>query len=317
MPIYSSRPRGGYTLVELLIAMVVGVIVLSSAMSLGVTTFRSMAGLQLRDGIDRNARYVGMVLQRDLTETGVDIESQVDFGTLAVWNDSISILRVPYRGDSAAPVYRLLLNAGNGSTGVCNRLTPATRNCVEIQSTTLPQIVAGDLVRYQLQTTRQLLLISSVQAVSGGYRLNFLPTQNMLIHHIAGLSTASVQSSTAPNVLIQELAPVMYYRAGTQLMRAANLNANGSWNGQVVAEGVQSFDATLIFTDGDELTQAVGSTDADATNNYNQISGIRVVARMQSERTDARVNGGVLLTRDFEWFVAPRNLIYERNRVGS
>jgi prepilin-type N-terminal cleavage/methylation domain-containing protein len=305
----SLRDRRGYSLAELLIAMVVGVLVLSSAMSLAVSTFRSMAGLTLRDGIDRNARYLGMVLQRDLTETGIDIESQANFGTLAVWADTISILSVPYRGDSAAPVYRLLLTID--PNGVCN-----ANDCVYIQATSLPQIVAGDLVRIQLQTTRRLARISSVQAVTGGYRLNYVAAQNMLIHHPAGTTGWTISNGSAPNVLVQELAPVMYYRAGTQLMRAASLNASGRPVGEVVAEGVQTFDASLIFTDGEELTQANGA-DGDGTNDYNQIAGIRVRAMMRSERADPRVNGGALLTREYEWFVAPRNLIYERNRVGS
>lgn len=306
----SLKQRRGFTLAEMMIAMVVGVLILSSAMSLAVSTFRSMAGLTLRDGIDRNSRFVGMVLQRDLIETGVDIESQANFGTLAVWADTISILRVPYRGDSAAPVYRLLLTID--VNGICDAF-----DCVYIQATSLPQIVAGDLVRYQYLTTRRLLLVSSVQAVTGGYRLNFVAAQNMLVHHTAGVQGMTLPSpGQAPNVLIQELAPVMYYRAGTQLMRASNLNTDGSPAGQVVGEGVQVFDASLLFTDADELTQADGA-DADATNDYNQIAAIRVRATLQSERADPRVNGGALLTRDFEWFVAPRNLIYERNRVGS
>lgn len=308
------RNRQGFSLAEMMIAMVIGVLVLSSAMSLAVSTFRSMAGMQLRDGIDRNARYIGMILQRDLTETGVDIESQANFGTLAVFGDTISILRVPYTGNNAAPVYRLLTTIV--ATGVC----PA-RDCVYIQSATPIQIAVGDLVRYQFQTTRRLLLITSVSAVTGGYRLGFTAGTTMLIHHTAGLNGSGVipaNASAANNVLIQELTPVMYWRAAAtnQLMRAANLNLDGSWNGVVIGEGIQQWDAWLTFTDGDELVEANG-TDADATNNYNQITGIRVRSRLQAERADPRVNGGVLLTRDYEWFVAPRNLIYERNRVGS
>jgi hypothetical protein len=299
----------------MLIAMVVGVLVLSSAMSLAVSTFRSMAGLTLRDGIDRNARFLGMVLQRDLTETGVDLEAQADFGTLAVWADSISILRVPYTGNTPAPIYRLAttLTGGTITSGLCGGGT-----CIEIQSAGVPTIVAGDLVRVQYQTVRRLALVQSVTSVTGGYRLTLNATQTHLIHHDAGVlnSWISLSPAQAANILVQEVAAVWYFRSGTQLVRAANLNLDGTPNAQVVAEGVQTFDASLIFTDGDELTQAVGTTDADPTNNYNLISGIRVRATMQAERTDARVNGGVLLTRDYEWFVAPRNLIYERNRMG-
>ncbi len=316
MRVLTGNSRG-YSLVEMLIAMVVGVLVLSSAMSLAVSTFRSMAGLTLRDGIDRNGRFLGMILQRDLTETGVDIESQVNFGTLAVWGDSISILRVPYVGNTQAPVYRLATTATGGSlaNGLCSG-----RTCIDIQSVGLPTIVAGDLIRIQYQTVRRVALVQSVTAVTGGYRLALNAAQTRLIHHDAGVlpawTTIPLTGAQAANISVQELAMVWYYRTGTQLMRAANLNLNGTPNAQAVADGVQVFDASLVFTDGDELNEANG-TDADITNNYNQIAGVRVRATMRAERTDARVNGGMLLTRDYEWFVAPRNLIYERNRVAS
>src|SRR5574338_79539 len=112
--------RNGFTLIELMIAIVVGVLVLSSATSLALTTFRSMSGLQMRDGIDRNARFVGLTFQRDLAETGVDLES------LAVWNDSISILRVPYApGPSAVWPLSVANPPNNGQCGL---------TCVEIQT---------------------------------------------------------------------------------------------------------------------------------------------------------------------------------------
>ncbi|HWA15266.1 MAG TPA: hypothetical protein VG817_02450, partial [Gemmatimonadales bacterium] len=99
-----------------------------------------------------------------------------------------------------------------------------------------------------------------------------------------------------------------------QLMRADRLNSDGTWAGTVVADGVSAFDASLVFTNGAEADSANGA-DASAANDYNKISGIRVRATIRSETTDARVNGGAFITRNYEWFVAPRNLIYERNRI--
>ena len=304
--------RAGYTIIELLIACVVGVVVLSSAMSLGVATFRSLAGVQLRDGIDRNGRFVGMTLQRDLTETGVLIEAQNDFGTLAVWNDSISILRVAF-DTSAFPQYNLT-TAGGFARGVNNPLGTSTSLDINTGGV-VPRLAAGDLARYQLNTSRRLILITSVVRQGAVYRVTFT-SATRLIHHDAGLVGVypNVAGTNVSAAFVQKLSPVMYWRNGTQLMRAQSLNPDGTWVGQVIADGVQTFDASLIFTDGDEATQANG-TDADLTNNYNQIAAIRVRATMTSVATDARVNGRVLLTRPYEWFVAPRNLIYERNRM--
>jgi len=301
----SSRTRDGFTLLELMIAMVVGVLVLSSATSLALTTFRSMSGLQMRDAIDRNARFVGLTLQRDLAETGVDIESLADFGTLAVWSDSISILRVPYEPGPAQPYP---LSVANLPTGVCG-LT-----CVEIQTGGVaPGLAVGDVARFQLNQQRRLILIAGVApAANNAYRVTFANLATV-IHHNSGMVTG-LTNTNAPSAVIQKLAPVIYWRQGTQLMRATGLNPGGTFRGEVIADGVQSFTATLVFTDGDEAPTA-NPTDLDGTNDYNDIAGIRVRAVLQSDRVDRRINGGVPLTRSYEWFVAPRNLIYERNRV--
>ncbi len=301
----SSPSRSGFTLLELMIAMIVGVLVLSSATSLALTTFRSMSGLQMRDGIDRNARFVGLTLQRDLAETGVDIESLADFGTLAVWSDSISILRVPYEPGPAQPYP---LSIANLPTGVCG-LT-----CVEIQTGgTPPGLAVGDVARFQLNQQRRLILIAGVAPVANNaYRITFANLATV-IHHSSGMLTG-LTNANAPSAVVQKLAPVIYWRQGTQLMRATRLNPGGTFAGEVIADGVQSFTATLVFTDGDEAPTA-DPADADGTNDYNDIAGIRVRAVLQADRVDARINGGAPLLRSYEWFVAPRNLIYERNRV--
>jgi hypothetical protein len=40
-----------------------------------------------------------------------------------------------------------------------------------------------------------------------------------------------------------------------------------------------------------------------------------VRATLQGDRTDPRVNGGQPVRRDLQWWYAPRNLVYERNRT--
>lgn len=304
---FPTRRQGGYTLIELMIAIVVGVLVLSSATSLALTTFRSMSGLQMRDGIDRNARFLGLTLQRDLAETGVDLQSLADFGALAVWNDSVAILQVPYE-PAAAPSYGL--STANFTNGQCGS------TCIEISTGgTPPNLVIGDLARLQLNQQRRLILINGMSpTANNAYRISFANLATV-IHHPSGM-LAGLNATNAASAYVQKVQPVIYWRQGSQLMRATRLNPGGSFAGEVLADGIQSFTATLIFTDGDEATTA-NPADADGTNDYDDISGIRIRAVLQSDRTDARVNGGQPLTRSYEWFVAPRNLIYERNRVAT
>ena len=68
--------RSGHTLIELIIALVIGVSLIFSASAIAISTMRSMRGTELREGIARQARYVGMSLERDLAFTGVGLENR-------------------------------------------------------------------------------------------------------------------------------------------------------------------------------------------------------------------------------------------------
>jgi hypothetical protein len=70
---------------------------------------------------------------------------------------------------------------------------------------------------------------------------------------------------------------------------------------------------SVIFLDGDELT-SVSGTDADQTNNYDQIASVRVQGTLESSTTNPHVNSGSPAQRRFSWRFSPRNLRYERAR---
>ncbi|MGH7487438.1 MAG: PilW family protein, partial [bacterium] len=105
--------EGGFTLIELMLAVVIGVIVMIAATGLALVTGRSLAGSRLRDGISRNARFMGLSMQRDLQEAGVGMSSSATFGTVGVWSDTVIILRQVYSAAGAAPrQYALVPPAG-------------------------------------------------------------------------------------------------------------------------------------------------------------------------------------------------------------
>lgn len=296
------RPATGFTLVEVLISVVIGLIVLTSTTSLVVSSWRAVAGIELREGMDRKARFMGMALHRDLQEAGVDLESLPSFGSLLVSNDTVSILRVPYE-PAQAPPYSL--STATFGTGVCGA------SCVEIQTGgPAPLLTTGDLARLQANNQRRLILITSVNPAAGGYQIQFTAASTLLGRPagIAGL----VINPTA--TFVQKLASTTYWLAGGQLMRAERLAPSGALQGEVVATTVRSFHVTLIFTDGDEAPNA-NPNDADGTNDYNDIAAIRIRAVLEAERADSRVSNGALLTLAREWYIVPRNLIYERNRL--
>ncbi|MGH7514111.1 MAG: type II secretion system protein [Gemmatimonadales bacterium] len=296
--------RAGFTLLELILALTIGLLVLATSMALTATTWQSVRGATLRDGVTRNARYIAVTLQRDVQETGVDLSSSVDFGALAVWGDTIAILRVPYTPTAPG---QYPLSQTNFPTGECG---PA---CLEIQTGgAVPELSVGDLARVQVSNIRRLIYVTAVDPTKGGYRVQFTNAPTLL-HHASGIQGLAI---TPASTFIQRLGAVIYYRddAG-QLRRATRLNPDLTPQGEVLATGVGALSARLVFTDGTEAVEADNGTDGNPGNDYDDIAGLRVQATLQSDRLDPRVNGGRPIRRQLQWWFAPRNLIYERNRA--
>ncbi|HEY7636138.1 MAG TPA: prepilin-type N-terminal cleavage/methylation domain-containing protein [Gemmatimonadales bacterium] len=297
------RHRVGFTILELLIALTVGLVVLTAATKLAAMTWVGVRGLSIRDDLTRNSRYIGLSLQRDVQETGVDLTSTVDFGSMATFSDTVVMLRVPY---APAASNQYPLSTSNFANGVCGA------TCVEIRTGgPAPDIAVGDLARVQLSNTRRLIYVTGVAAVNGGYRIQFTNNANLL-HHTAGIAGLVVNPAST---IVQKLGMVAYWRENGQLMRAQKLNANLTLAGESIATGVQTLTATLVFVNGAEAAQADNGTDGTSTNDYDDIAALRIRATVQGDRTDPRVNGGRPVQRLLQWWFAPRNLIYERNRV--
>jgi len=301
----------GFTLVELLIALTVGVVVLGAALSFGVSTYRMMEGNDIREGAYRNGRFIGMSLERDMQTVGVGIASTVSFGTLAVWGDTIVILAVPFDPNEAPPYD---LEPGGGvdnplpSGGTCGTY------CVDLSPEkpgTAVDLAAGDLARLQVNDARRLILISSVDKSGNRYPVTF-GAHTSLIHYTAGL-TGDLRLDRF-STFVQKLEPVFYYLDGDALMRATHLNPDGTPAGDVLAYGVVGWEVKMVFTDLDEAGQA-NPFDSDPTNDFDDILGIRVRVAVGADRAAHYVQGGDIYTRVFEWRFSPRNLMYERNRL--
>jgi prepilin-type N-terminal cleavage/methylation domain-containing protein len=292
MPMSGSRCRG-FTLLELLVALLLGAIVLTSVMAFTLSTFRGVEGNRTREQLDRNGRFIGMSLERDMQEAGVLIQSTTAFGTVAAWNDTLIILHVPFLpGPAQAYKYQ----------GTCGTY------CVNVDTGAGPfELQAGDVVRIQRTGDPRLLHVASV-ASSGATEAVTFTDATQLMHHAAGV----VGLALDPEYYVQKLAPVMYYLDGGRLMRAERLESGGIPDGQVIAENVDSLRVTLLFQDGSEAPMA-SATDGITTNDFDQIVGVRVRAQLRGDHVDRNVNGGQVLTRQYEWRFAPRNLLYNRN----
>jgi type II secretory pathway pseudopilin PulG len=305
--------RRGFTITELLISLTMSLVILSSATAFAMTSWQSRRGWTLKEGVDRSARFIGMAVGRDAAEAGIDIESTPVFGSLATFGDTISIISVPFE-PLVAPTYRF--DAMNGDT--INPLPPGGNcgtYCLSFEKVDGSfDIEAGDLARLQVGGERRLLMITSTADLGTHFSVQFLPVER-LIGRAAGLSDSLRidRFGTA----IQKLRAVVYWydSPSKTVYRAERFNAgDGSPIGEVLADGVEAWEASLIFQGNVEHDQYDG-LDTDSTNDGNRIMAVKLRAKVQASRSDPAVNNGNPIYRWYEWRVAPRNLMYEKNRL--
>lgn len=309
----TTRKRSGFTIVELLISLIMALVILSSATAFAVQSWESRRGWTLREGVDRNARFIGIAISRDAAEAGIDIESTPVFGTLGTFADTVSILSVPF-DPLVAPTYRF--DAMDNDT--VNPLPPGG-NCGTYCLTFLKEdgafdLEPGDLARLQVGGERRLLVVNSANDLGTHFSVTFLPVDRIL-GRAAGLSDSL--RIDRYGTAIQKLNVVAYwYDAGSKnIMRAERLHSStGRPMGEVLADGVESWEASLIFQNDIEHANYDGA-DSDTTNDGHQVMALKVRAKVMAQKTDPAVNGGNPVYRWYEWRVAPRNLMYEKNRL--
>jgi len=298
--------RGGFTLVELMLSMIIGLVVLSAATAAVAATWRGLAGERSREGLERNARFINEALSRDLSETGVELASSVRFGSLTVRNDTLVILSVPFSNGVAAPPHTfqyggLPLPAATGSCGTY---------CVDVDTVGW-DLVANDLALLQVNNERRLVQVTSATRNGPIASVTFRPDTTLLLHE-----AAYAHNLTLPNngVALRKLKFVSYWVENGALMRAQELNPNGTPKGELIATGVDSIRVRLVFSNGVEAATA-NPIDGNGDNDWDDILAVRVNAWLQSDPADRRVNNGAPITRGYGWWFAPRNLRYEKNRI--
>lgn len=307
----AKRARSGFTLVELLLSMTVSMVIITSATGFALTSWQARRGWTIREAIDRNARFVGMSLARDAQEAGIGMESTPVFASVAGFGDTLSILGVPYTPDES-PVYSIYNDGGVAPDYPPGGNCGAT--CIEFNKSNGTYVLAaGDMARLQVGSERRLLLITNV--VNNGTRFKvFFNPQNWFLGRQSGLSDSLLLSRSTSS--IQKLRATLYYFDATNhtLLRADRFTATGQPIGAVLATNVESWDASLTFVGG-FVRQSYDGFDSDTTNNGNKIIGVKLRANLKADRIDPGVNGGRLVTRQYEWNIAPRNLLYEKNRL--
>ena len=301
--------REGFTLIELLISTVLAVVVMGASLSFAMAAFRGSEGNTLREEVYRNARFIGMALERDIQTTGVGIVSEIRFGTLSTFNDTLVVLHVPWMPTDAYP-YEI-----DPPGGVNNPLNPGGTcgpNCIDLNAGpgNSFDLVPGDIARLQVNSERRLILITDVNKTGNRYAVTFAAAPT-LFHYESALSGGLLLDRFSTTV--QKLQPIVYWAENEILYRSDQMDLNGNLIASPLAYDVKAWDAKMIFLDLDEADQG-DPYDTDDTNEFDDILGVRLTATLATTRADMRVAGGELYTRDYEWKLLPRNLMYERNR---
>ena len=300
--------REGFTLIELLLSLVISVVVMGASLSFALAAFRGSEANTLREEVYRNARFIGMSLQRDLQTTGVGIASDVGFGTLSTFGDTLVVLHITWTPTTAFP-YVIDPPAGTdplppgGTCGpLCIDLIKGPGNSFDLEP--------GDIARLQVNSERRVILVTDVQNMGTTVELTFAGAPTLL-HYESALSGGMVLDRFS--TFVQKLQPIVYWVENEILYRSDQLDANGDLIGSPLAYDVKSWDAKMIFLDLDEADEG-NPFDSDLTNDFDDILGTRITATLGTTRSDIRVAGGALYTREYEWTFLPRNLMYERNR---
>lgn len=307
--------RRGFTLVELLIGMTLGLLVLGVAVAFLMTQLRTLEGSDIREDVTRNGRYVSVALRRDVQKAGILIESTTSFGTVAAWpgtnGDTLVVLRVPHL-PAAAPPHNIDPPSGTDNPlpigGTCGE------RCIDIVKSSSGQLEleVGDLARLQVGASRRLILVEDISQNNDTSVAVSWTAADTLLRREAGLSGGLLLDRY--NTYVQKLAATIYYMDDRgRLNRAVRLKPNGSPDGEVLAYGVESFEVEIVFADGDVLDQA-NPFDSDVSNDYDDIVGVRIQATLKADRVDPRVNQGQLVRKSYTWEISPRNLRYEKNR---
>ena len=303
--------RGGFTLIELLISLVISVVVMGASLSFAMAAFRGSEANSLREEVYRNARFIGMALERDIQTTGVGIVSEIRFGTLSTFNDTLVILHVPWTPTNAFP-YVIDEAEASGSNNPLDPGGTCGPNCIDLikgPGNTF-DLVPGDIARLQVNAERRMILVTDVRSQGNTVELTFAAAPTLL-HYESALSGGLLLDRSSTTV--QKLQPIVYWVENEILYRSDQLDASGNLIGSPLAYDVKAWDAKMIFIDLDEADEG-NPYDTDTTNDFDDILGVRLTATLGTVRADTRVAGGELYTRDYQWKFLPRNLMYERNR---
>ncbi|MDX2183504.1 MAG: prepilin-type N-terminal cleavage/methylation domain-containing protein [Gemmatimonadaceae bacterium] len=302
-PLPHRRARG-FTLVELLVAMTLGLIILGAATTFAINTARTQARSQVGDDSMRRSRYLALTLEQDIRDAGSLMPIRSDFGAVNLFNDTLAILRVPARDTVAGPSYFVT------ALGACGA------NCLSVRKRDgRVEITSGQVFLFTaVGDVNRLLLATAVTDPSPSnpatpVEITFLNTLDSLFHWPARLVGVS-----AANATVQALRLSAYYRGSVAdtnaLMVAERIGTDGRFLPEVLASGVSRWDVAAGFVNG---TTASSISLTDTTQNHCALTHLTIEATLAPDQVvDRRMQSSPLTARPVRWLYGTRNLNVQR-----
>lgn len=310
--------EAGFTLVELLIAMFVGLILVAGSLGLLDLTRQNSRTERLRLELQQNARQATDLVTRDLQQAGQGMDPNMAFGVVAGVDggagqpDTLFILYI----EPSTPDHVVLQPAaGSEKSEVVLKVT-----CGD----PVDDLAAGDFIYLASGSARGVAHVTGVSRSAGGSCGGQPPTTQI---GTATLSVSPVDAETHGWVLQANTANAVGLRAravayfldtrdaaNPYLVRATSYQA-GNWQEVPVADLISDFQVELLFADGDVAAEADAS-DADPTNDHDDVNTVRVTFDARTRWRDKDLSGGQTYARGYSLSVTPRNQLYTRNLGG-
>jgi len=310
----SEKTSWGFTLVEMMMAITIASLVVGAALSMFDSFMKNERATSIRTEVHQNARYAVDMLTRELLEAGEGLDPTATFAVVATADGSAGAPDSLYivRSDAATPVHQVLTPTGDPTSEILLNITCAD-SVLDIRPGTVLHLATGP--------ARGLAIVNSVTRNETGVSCPPPDPADDIGHVALGVSAPNGGKHGWPLAANQAGAAahrvnVAVYFVNTDgptpvLVRATRFES-GQWIGPPIAEGIVDFQTQLVFGDGGVAEEA-SSTDADATNDYDDVFTVRAFLTARAWRTDRNLAGGGIYEREYSVRATPRNPLYSRN----
>lgn len=311
----NAASQGGFTLLEMLIAVIVTVFLLTATLGLLDTQRESDRTTRLRTEVQQNAQYALDMITRDLMEAGQGMDPSSVFGVVAASGGG---------GSRSDTVYMISVEPG---TTVHLLKTPpdgAEKTTIRVKISCgdlADDLEVSNLVYVASGSARGIARVNKVARSENSNSCGSNPTTNLgtvrlTVTAVDGEGHGWVFQGNEKAAALSRVSAAVYFVDDSDPARPTLARAtewNNGWDPVPIAYGITDLNVELGFANG-STSQLANGDDANPDNDYDDIDTIKIRLKAQARRKDKDIKGGGLLEKEYAVSVSPRNQLYTRNR---